>query len=174
MDRLYQTPSWDNPQGLTTKGGGQSWSGGIESHAPYQTGGGWPTVNGGVDDSCFIDNGMGNDVNLPSVFSPPHGVLPPPRPADKKCFAAVQSVCADHLTTYMDCYDCRYAPSRLCLGFAPLITRPRTHPNHPHEPTLLSHAASPLCFGLAPLLTFTVSCRAFTSLVDGSDCRASQ
>ena len=109
VHRLYQTPTGPNgpnaSQGLTTQGGGHSWSGGIESHAPYQTGGGWPTVNGGIDDTCFVKNGMGNGVNLPSIFIPPHGEGPPPPPVNRKCYDAVKVVCASDLGNYTQCHD---------------------------------------------------------------------
>ena len=107
VDRLYQTPNWESPLGMTTKGGGHSWSGGIESHAPYQTGGGWPTVNGGTDDTCFIQNGMGNGVNLPSIFTPPHGIEPPPAPQHLECYTTVKAVCAGHFQNVSACKDCR-------------------------------------------------------------------
>lgn len=109
VDRLYQTPSWDTPQGLFTQGGGHSWTGGVESHAPYQTGGSddFPTVNGGQADSCFVQNGMGNGVSLPNVFVPPQGPGPPPRPRDISCFNAVKTICAEHLSNLTDCRDCR-------------------------------------------------------------------
>ena len=45
VNSLYQTPSLTP---LTTHGGGHIWNQGIETHAPYQLGSGWPTVNGGV------------------------------------------------------------------------------------------------------------------------------
>jgi hypothetical protein len=111
VHRLYQTPSRDAPEGLTTKGGGHSWTGGIESHAPYQTGGGWPTVNGGDRDSCFVKNGMGNGVNLPSVFDPPRGPGPPPpvAPQNMGCFNATKLVCTGHLANETVCRDCKNA-----------------------------------------------------------------
>ena len=113
VHRLYQTPDWAAapPEGLTTKGGGHSWTGGIESHAPYQTGGGWPTVNGGDADSCFVKNGMGNGVNLPSVFDPPRGPGPPPpvAPQNMACFNTTKAVCAGHLGNVSACRDCRNA-----------------------------------------------------------------
>ncbi len=31
----------------------------IETHAPYQLGSGWPTVNGGVKDECFVNPDTG-------------------------------------------------------------------------------------------------------------------
>lgn len=110
VHRLYQTPDWDSPQGLFTQGGGHGWSGGIETHAPYQTGGAdnFPTVNGGAADTCFINNGMGNGVNLPSVFTPPHGVGSPPLPRDLPCFNAVKTICANHLKNLSDCRNCRF------------------------------------------------------------------
>lgn len=92
---------------MTTKGGGHSWTGGIESHAPYQTGGGWPTVNGGIQDICFVENGMGNSVNLPSIFTPPHGIEPPPAPQHVECYNAVKTVCAGHLQNLSACENCR-------------------------------------------------------------------
>jgi hypothetical protein len=48
---------------------------GIESHAPYQLGSGWPTINGGVVDSCFVDPDLGAGVSTPNTFkrSPSHG-----------------------------------------------------------------------------------------------------
>ena len=109
VHRLYQTPRSDSSIGLTTKGGGHSWTGGIESHAPYQTGGGWPTVNGGVRDTCFVQNGMGNGVNLPSVFDPPRGQGPPPpvAPQNMRCFNTTKIVCNDHLANITDCRDCK-------------------------------------------------------------------
>ena len=111
VHRLYQTPDWDSPRGLTTKGGGESWTGGIESHAPYQTGGGWPTVNGGNADSCFVQNGMGNGVNMPSVFVQPHADPgPPPPPRFLQCYDTIKAVCADYLHNVTDCRNCRYAP----------------------------------------------------------------
>ena len=112
VHRLYGTPNWDSPQGMFTQGGGHSWTGGIESHAPYQTGGAdnFPTVNGGAADTCFIQNGMGNGVNLPSVFKPPHGVGPPPRAHNAKCYAAIKTTCAAYLHNDTDCRNCRNAP----------------------------------------------------------------
>ena len=108
VHRLYQTPDLkSSASGLTTKGGGHSWTGGIETHAPYQTGGGWPTVNGGIETTCFIQNGMGNGVNLPSVFNPPHGIEPPPVPQHPACFSVVKAVCAGHLDTLEACRDCK-------------------------------------------------------------------
>lgn len=56
VNRLYQTP---NGEALTAPGGGHIWAQGQESHAPYQLGSGWPTVNGGVRDGCFNDAGTG-------------------------------------------------------------------------------------------------------------------
>jgi beta-mannosidase len=111
VHRLYQTPDWDSPQGLFTQGGGHSWTGGIESHAPYQTGGadGFPTVNGGAADTCFIQNGMGNGVNLPSVFTPPQGVGPPPVPHNVPCYTAVKTICSSHLKNLSDCENCRFS-----------------------------------------------------------------
>lgn len=108
VDRLYQTPHRDSPSGLTTKGGGHSWTGGIETHAPYQTGGGWPTVNGGISDSCFVQNGMGNGVNLPNIFIPPHGIEPPPPPQHLKCYAVAKAVCAANMHNLSDCENCRF------------------------------------------------------------------
>ena len=95
---------------MFTQGGGHSWTGGIESHAPYQTGGadGFPTVNGGAADTCFINNGMGNGVNLPSVFTAPHGVEPPPRPQHVPCYNAVKDLCSSHLKNLSDCENCRH------------------------------------------------------------------
>jgi hypothetical protein len=51
VNRLYVTPN-DSPGGLNLTGGGHIYNQGIETHAPYQLGSGWPTVNGGVPDSC--------------------------------------------------------------------------------------------------------------------------
>jgi hypothetical protein len=110
VDRLYQTPNWESPQGLFTQGGGHSWTGGIETHAPYQTGGSddFPTVNGGQADTCFIQNGMGNGVNLPSMFTPPQGPGPPPVPRNLPCYNAVKKICINHLANLSDCENCRF------------------------------------------------------------------
>jgi hypothetical protein len=66
VNTLWQTPN--GKTNLTTHGGGHIWNQGIETHAPYQTGSGWPTVNGGVRDACFDNAGTGNGVSTPSVF----------------------------------------------------------------------------------------------------------
>ena len=49
-------------------GGGHIWNQGIETHAPYQLGSGWPTVNGGVRDACFDNAGTGNGLATPNAF----------------------------------------------------------------------------------------------------------
>jgi len=67
VNRLYGTPN-HSPGGLTTKGGGHIWSEGQETHAPYQLGSGWPTVNGGPTDICYDRWGL---VHMPnSRFNP--------------------------------------------------------------------------------------------------------
>ena len=83
VNTLYQTPN-DSPSGLTTHGGGHIWNQGIETHAPYQLGSGWPTVNGGVRDGCFNNAGTGNGVSVPGSFHPngPGGV------AEKNIYAS--------------------------------------------------------------------------------------
>jgi hypothetical protein len=70
VSMLYQTPNLHEPGGLnlTTKHGGHIWNMGIETHAPYQLGSGWPTVNGGVKDECFVNPDTGSGVTLPNVF----------------------------------------------------------------------------------------------------------
>ena len=65
VNKLYQTPNGD---ALTAPGGGRIWNQGIETHAPYQLGSGWPTVNAGVRDGCFNDAGTGNGLNVPNDF----------------------------------------------------------------------------------------------------------
>lgn len=47
---------------------GHIWNQGIETHAPYQLGSGWPTVNGGVRDACFDNAGTGNGVSTPVAY----------------------------------------------------------------------------------------------------------
>eukprot|EP00038_Savillea_parva_P004143 m.134586 g.134586 ORF g.134586 m.134586 type:complete len:1103 (-) comp11390_c0_seq3:144-3452(-) len=69
VNRLYQTPV-PSLEGLTAPGGGHIWNQGIESHAPYQLGSGWPTVNGGVRDGCFDNAGTGNGVMVPNTYKP--------------------------------------------------------------------------------------------------------
>ena len=59
VNMLWQTPN--GKTNLTTHGGGHIWNQGIETHAPYQLGSGWPTVNGGVRDACFDNAGTGCD-----------------------------------------------------------------------------------------------------------------
>jgi hypothetical protein len=73
VNMLYQTPNLHEPGGLnlTTKHGGHIWNMGIETHAPYQLGSGWPTVNGGVNDICFVNPDTGSGVSLPNVFGRP-------------------------------------------------------------------------------------------------------
>jgi len=63
---LWQTPN--GKTNLTTHGGGHIWNQGIETHAPYQLGSGWPTVNGGVRDACFDNAGTGNGVMTPVAY----------------------------------------------------------------------------------------------------------
>jgi hypothetical protein len=80
VNRLFQTPNFlPGAEGLTTHGGGHIWDQGIETHAPYQLGSGWPTVNGGVVDGCFNNAGTGNGVSVPNVFGKhPHGPVGAP------------------------------------------------------------------------------------------------
>lgn len=66
VNTLWQTPN--GKTNLTTHGGGHIWNQGIETHAPYQLGSGWPTVNGGVRDACFDNGGTGNGVSTPAVY----------------------------------------------------------------------------------------------------------
>eukprot|EP00039_Didymoeca_costata_P021562 m.2498 g.2498 ORF g.2498 m.2498 type:complete len:975 (-) comp2531_c0_seq1:113-3037(-) len=73
VNRLYVTPNENN---LTVHGGGHIWNQGIETHAPYQLGSGWPAVNSGQLDSCFDNAGTGNGVMVPNQYTPggPGGV----------------------------------------------------------------------------------------------------
>jgi hypothetical protein len=68
VNTLWQTPLISKNTTLTTHGGGHIWNQGIETHAPYQLGSGWPTVNGGVRDACFDNAGTGNGLTTPAVY----------------------------------------------------------------------------------------------------------
>jgi len=71
---LYGTPN-NSPQGLTLSGKGQIWNTGIETHGPYQLGGGWPTVNGGISDTCFDNYLTGNQISTPNDFKGSAGIV---------------------------------------------------------------------------------------------------
>ena len=104
VHRLYQTPSLGgSPHGLTVPGGGHAWNCGIETHAPYQTGGGWPTVNGGDRDTCFIQNGMGNGVNVPNKFKADDPTKPSTRGVGQR-------------NMYVVALDCEYVVSAADAG----------------------------------------------------------
>ena len=84
-------------------------------------------MNGGSSDMCFVRNGMGNGVNLPSLFTPPHGVGPPPAPRDLPCYNATKQVCAGHFHNLTDCRNCKnvvpgaWAKLRPACGATPII-----------------------------------------------------
>lgn len=86
VDSLYGTP---NGQPLTTHGGGHIWNQGIETHAPYQLGSGWPVVNSGADDRCWdryhqvhapavLNNGTKLGVQEKNVYASEFGVTGSP------------------------------------------------------------------------------------------------